>query len=60
MSESKIGRVLAASLHQSINELLPARVEFYESWLTAVRIRRGEMGRARVAAVISFLRQEGP
>ena len=59
MSEPKIGRVLAASLHQSINELMPARVEFYESWLTAVRIRKGELGRARVAAVISFLRQEG-
>jgi bacteriochlorophyll 4-vinyl reductase len=59
MSESKIGRVLGASLHQAINELMPTRVEFYESWLTAGRIRQGELGRARVAAVISFLRQEG-
>ena len=59
MSEPKIGRVLAASLHQSINELMPARVEFYENWLTAVRIRQGDLGRARVAAVLSFLRQEG-
>ena len=59
MSEPKIGRVLAASLHQSINELMPTRVEFYESWLTAVRIRHGGLGRARFAAAISFLRQEG-
>ena len=59
MSEPKIGRVLAASLHQAINELMPTRVEFYESWLTAGRIRKGELGRARTTAVISFLRQEG-
>lgn len=59
MSEPKIGRVLAASLHQSISELIPTRVEFYETWLTAVRIRRGDLGRARFAAVVSFLRREG-
>ena len=59
MSESKIGRVLASSLHQAISELLPTRVEFYESWLTAGRIRKDGLGRARMAAVISFLRQEG-
>ena len=59
MSELKIGRVLAASLQQAINDLMPTRVEFYETWLTAERIRQGELGRARIAAVISFLRQEG-
>ena len=59
MSEPKIGRVLAASLHQAIDEVIPTRVEFYESWLTAGRIREGELGRARTNAVISFLRQEG-
>ena len=59
MSEPKTGRVLAASLHQSIDELIPARLEFYESWLTGARIRQGELGRARISAVISFLRQEG-
>jgi predicted hydrocarbon binding protein len=59
MSEPKIGRVLAASLHQAIDELLPTRVEFYENWLTAGRVRQGELGRARVMAVISFLRTEG-
>ena len=59
MSEPKIGMVLAASLHQAIDDLMPTRVEFYESWLTAARIRQGELGRGRIAAVISFLRQEG-
>ena len=59
MSEPKIGRVLAASLYQAIEELLPTRVEFYESWLTAARIRQGELGRARITGVISFLREEG-
>jgi predicted hydrocarbon binding protein len=59
MSEPKIGRVLASSLHQAITELMPTRLEFYESWLTPGRIRQGELGRARVTAVISFLRQEG-
>jgi len=59
MSEPKIGRVLASSLHQAISEVMPTRVEFYESWLTPARIRRGELGRARITAVISFLRQEG-
>ncbi len=59
MSEPKIGRVLAASLHQAIDDLLPMRVEFYQSWLTATRIRQGALGHGRIAAVISFLRQEG-
>lgn len=59
MSEPKIGRALASALHQAITELMPTRLEFYESWLTPARIRGGELGRARVTAVISFLRQEG-
>ena len=58
MSEPKIGRVLVASLHQAIHDLMPTRREFYEDWLSARRIREGELGRARVAAVISFLREE--
>lgn len=59
MSEPKIGRVLVASLHQAIHDLVPTRGEFYEEWLSARRIREGEVGRARVAAAISFLREEG-
>ena len=59
MSEPKIGRVLVASLHQAIHDVIPTRGEFYEDWLSAHRIRQGEVGRERVAAVISFLREEG-
>ncbi len=59
MSEPQIGRALASGLHQAITELMPTRVEFYESWITPKRIREGQLGRARVAAVISFLREEG-
>ena len=58
MAEPKIGRALASGLLQAISEEMPTRLEFYESWLTPARIRDGELGRARVAAVISFLRQE--
>ncbi len=59
MSEPQIGRALASGLHQAITELMPTRVEFYESWITPKRIREGQLGRARVTAVISFLREEG-
>ena len=58
MSEPQIGRALASGLHQAITELMPTRVEFYESWITPKRIREGQLGRARVTAVISFLREE--
>ena len=59
MSEPKIGRVLVASLHQAIHDLMPTRGEFYEDWLSPRRIRQGKVGRARVAGAISFLREEG-
>ncbi len=59
MSEPKIGRVLVASLHQAIHDLMPTRGEFYEDWLSPRRIRQGKVGRARVAGAISFLRKEG-
>lgn len=58
MSESKIGRVLVASLHQAISELLPTRLEFYENWLHPSRLREGTIGRASLTAVLSFLRHE--
>src|SRR5262245_54702426 len=59
MSEGGIGRLLAASLHQGIADRLPARLEFYESWLNPVGLRDGRIGMAPFAAVLSFLRQEG-
>jgi bacteriochlorophyll 4-vinyl reductase len=59
MSEARIGRVLVASLHQAIADLLPTRLEFYENWLNVAGLREGTIGLAPLAAVLSFLRQEG-
>lgn len=59
MSEPRIGRVLVASLHQSIAELLPSRLDFYENWLSASGLREGTIGLAPLSAVLSFLRTEG-
>lgn len=58
MSEPRIGRVLVASLHQAIAELLPSRIEFYENWLTSTGLREGSIGVAPLSAVLSFLRLE--
>lgn len=57
--EAGVGRLLAASLHQAIADVLPTRVEFYESWLNPSGLRDGRMGVAPMAAVLSFLRLEG-
>ena len=59
MIEAGIGRLLVASLHQAIADLLPARLEFYDAWLNPVGLRDGRIGLAPLAAVLSFLRQEG-
>lgn len=59
MSEPRIGRVLVASLHQAIAELLPDRLEFYENWLSGAGLREGTIGLAALLAVLSFLRGEG-
>ncbi len=59
MADSGIGRLLVASLHQAIADVLPERVEFYESWLSPSGLRDGSIGLAPLAAVLSFLRQEG-
>jgi hypothetical protein len=59
MSEPRIGRVLVASLHQSIADLLPMRLEFYENWLNVSGLRDGTIGLAPLSAVLSFLRTEG-
>jgi bacteriochlorophyll 4-vinyl reductase len=59
MSEAGVGRVLVASLHQSIADLLPTRLTFYENWLNAEGLREGTIGLAPLYAVLSFLRQEG-
>lgn len=59
MIETGIGRLLVASLHQAIADLLPTRLEFYEAWLNPIGLRDGRIGLAPLAAVLSFLRQEG-
>jgi predicted hydrocarbon binding protein len=59
MRDSGVGRLLVASLHQGIADLLPTRLEFYESWLHPSGLRDGKIGLAPMAAVLSFLRLEG-
>lgn len=59
MTEAGIGRLLVASLHQAIADLLPTRLEFYEAWLNPAGLREGRIGLAPLAAVLSFLRLEG-
>ncbi len=59
MNDKGVGRLLVASLHQGIADLLPTRLEFYESWLNPAGLRDGRIGLAPLAAVLSFLRQEG-
>jgi hypothetical protein len=59
MNDAGVGRLLVASLHQGIADLLPTRLEFYEAWLNPAGLRDGKIGLAPLAAVLSFLRQEG-
>lgn len=59
MSEARIDRLLAAALHQAIADLLPARLEFYESYLRPRGWREDAVNLAPVSAVLSFLRHEG-
>lgn len=59
MHDGGVGRLLVASLHQGIADLLPTRLEFYESWLNPAGLRDGRIGLAPLAAVLSFLRLEG-
>lgn len=60
MTDDGIGRILVASLHQSIGDILPLRLEYYEHWLTPMGLKDGRTGLAPLGAVLSFLRQEGP
>jgi len=58
MSDAGIGRVLVASLHQGIADILPNRLTFYENWLSVAGLREGTIGLAPFHAVLSFLRSE--
>lgn len=60
MSEARIDRLLAAALHQAIADLLPMRLEFYESYLRPRGWREDAVNLAPVTAVLSFLRHEDP
>jgi bacteriochlorophyll 4-vinyl reductase len=59
MSEARIGRILVASLHQAIADILPTRLDFYENWLNVSGMREGTIGLGPLFAVLSFLRAEG-
>lgn len=59
MVDAGIGRLLVASLHEGIADISPARLEFYENWLTPPGLRDGKFGLAPLHAVLSFLRLEG-
>lgn len=59
MVDAGIGRLLVASLHQGIADIAPARLPFYENWLTPPGLREGRFGLAPLHAVLSFLRLEG-
>jgi hypothetical protein len=58
MTETSVGRLLTASLHQAIADLLPARLEFYEDWLHPAGLRDSRIGLAPLGAALSFLRRE--
>jgi len=59
MNDAGVGRLLVASLHQGIADVLPSRLDFYEGWLHPGSLRDGRIGLAPLAAALSFLRQEG-
>lgn len=58
MREARIGCILPASVHQAIADDLPARLEYYEHWLSPTGLRDGTIGVAAFRAVLRFLRQE--
>jgi len=57
-AETRIGRLLPASLHQAIAEVVPQRSDFYEEWLGSDGVRGGTIGLAPILAVLGFLRTE--
>lgn len=58
MSAAGIGRLLIASLHQAISEQIPARLSFYEPWLTTDGFRTSRVSLAGIRAAFSFLRRD--
>jgi hypothetical protein len=58
MTEARVGRLLAACLHQAILDVLPQRQDYYEEWLRPDGLREGKIGLGPITAVIGFLRTE--
>ena len=58
LTQARVGRLLAACLHEAIGEVLPDRLEFYEFWLSSEGLRDGSIGLAPISAVLGFLRTE--
>jgi len=58
-NDATVGRLLLASFHQAIGEVLPARLEFYERWLDSSEHGAETLGVASFMAMLSFLQQEG-
>ena len=56
--DATVRRVLLASLHQAIGEVLPARLGFYERWLNPSG-PDVTLGVASFMAMLTFLHQEG-
>ena len=57
MTEARVGRLLAACLHEAILDELPQRLDYYETWLRPDALRDG-VGLGPVTAVLGFLRTE--
>jgi hypothetical protein len=59
MTDVRTGQLIAASLYDAIQEELPQRLDFYETWLGPGLLpdRRGNL--APMTAVLGFLRTEG-
>lgn len=60
MVDPGIGRLLISSLHQGIADISPARLDFYEAWLSPAGMRDGRIGLAPLGAVLSFIHREEP
>jgi hypothetical protein len=58
MSDARIGRIVAAAVHQAVADHMPMRLEFYETYLRPIRFRQASLGAASFAAALSFLRLE--
>ncbi len=59
MPDNGVGRVLVASLHQGIADILPTRLGFYENWLNVQGLRGGTIGLAPSMRSSAFFGRKG-